>query len=53
MNGKKKEGNSWSWRRVRLREREASLHVDRKLAVLKTGSDAGDRADTNKKLLRR
>ena len=34
MNGKKKD-NSWSWRRVRFRERQAFLYIDGKLTMLK------------------
>lgn len=46
--------NSWSWKRVRFRERQAFLYVDGKLTMLKKkkGSDAGDREDNNKRLLR-
>ena len=53
MNGKKKD-NSWSWRRVRFRERQAFLYIDGKLTMLKKkkGSDAGDREDNNKRFLR-
>ena len=32
MNGKK-EDNSWNWRRVRFRERQAFLYVDGKLTM--------------------
>jgi len=34
MSGKKKD-NSWSWRRVRFRERQAFLYIDGKLTMFK------------------
>ena len=55
MSGKKKD-NSWSWRRLRFRERQAFLYIDGKLTMFKKkkkGSDAGDREDNNKRFLRR
>ena len=34
MSGKKKD-NSWSWRRLRFRERQAFLYIDGKLTMFK------------------